>query len=427
MAPPARLVVVCGRSAASVGELVGGLKPLGDLVFLLDTSPYNDPLRALLAQVGTVLDVAPTAAATADLLRPLRPDGIVTFSESLLPLTASLAAALELPFHSPDDVTLLTDKYEQRRRLRERGADTVRTHLLTSSSEWPSAVRKVGLPAVLKPVRGEGSRNTHVVSEDAEGQALVHDLLDSGREPALVLEEFLAGRESGAYAGYVSVESLASRGVVTHLAVTGKHPMMAPFRETGQFWPSALDPAEERDVLDLASRAIDALGVRTGLLHTEIILTADGPHVIEVNGRLGGLVNDLAVRAAGVSLVRLAGQVALGEHVVPEPVKPREVCYQFTHLAPIERVRFLKADGHDVIRRMPGVDTHRPLVRAGDWLDGGTGWTMLDLLTGRAASHGEMSALIDQALDTVEFTFATPGGDIETLSGRACSPWAAAS
>ena len=48
-----------------------------------------------------------------------------------------------------------------------------------------------------------------------------------------------------------------------------------------------------------------------------------------------------------------------------------------------------------------------------------------DLLTGRAASHSDMSALIDRALDTVEFTFATPGGDVGTLSGRACSPWAA--
>lgn len=427
MTSPARIVVVCGRSAASVGELVGGLKPLGELVFLLDASPYNNPLRALLAKAGTVLDVAPTVEATVELLRPLRPDGIVTFSESLLPLTAGLAAALELPFHSPDDVVLLTDKHEQRRRLRERGADTVRTHLITSSSDWPSAVREVGLPAVLKPVHSEGSRNTYAVSEDTEGQSLVHDLLDSGRERALVLEEFLISRASGAYAGYVSVESLASRGLVTHLAVTGKYPMMTPFRETGQFWPSALSSAEEREVLELASRAVDALGVRTGLLHTEIVLTADGPRIIEVNGRLGGLVNDLAVRAAGVSLVRLAGQVALGEHVVPEPIKPLEVFYQFTHLAPLERVRFVKADGHGVIRRLPGVDTHRPLVQAGDWLDGGTGWTMLDLLTGRAASHGDMSAMIDRALDTVEFTFETPGGDVETLSGRACSPWSALS
>ena len=52
-------------------------------------------------------------------------------------------------------------------------------------------------------------------------------------------------------------------------------------------------------MLDIASMAIKALGVRVGFLHTEIKLTPDGPRIIEVNGRLGGSVAEMAKACHG--------------------------------------------------------------------------------------------------------------------------------
>ena len=66
-------------------------------------------------------------------------------------------------------------------------------------------------------------------------------------------------------------------------------------------------------MLDLATAALRALGVRTGGFHTEIKLTPDGPRVIEVNGRLGGGVPEMLLQASGESLMRLSMRVALGE------------------------------------------------------------------------------------------------------------------
>ena len=51
-------------------------------------------------------------------------------------------------------------------------------------------------------------------------------------------------------------------------------------------------------MLQLAT-GIEALGVSTGCLHTEVKFTPDGPEIIEVNGRVGGGVPEMLERAAG--------------------------------------------------------------------------------------------------------------------------------
>lgn len=131
------------------------------------------------------------------------------------------------------------------------------------------------------------------------GRKLICDLVgqaaSTGPEPALIVEEYLPGRDDQPLGDYVAVECAVDGGVVA-LAVTGKLRLLPPFRETGQFWPARLPADEREEIIDLAVAALEALDVRTGLAHVEIKLTPAGPRVIEVNGRLGGLQVDLAQR-----------------------------------------------------------------------------------------------------------------------------------
>lgn len=132
------------------------------------------------------------------------------------------------------------------------------------------------LPAVLKPVRGEGSRDTYLVTDETTGLQAVTEWFEHHDRP-LTLEEYLRGRDEKPFGDYVSVESAVCHGVVSTIAVTGKYPLLDPFREPGQFWPSHLPTAEQNEIADLAARAVQALGVRTETMHTEIKLTTDGP------------------------------------------------------------------------------------------------------------------------------------------------------
>jgi biotin carboxylase len=163
-------------------------------------------------------------------------------------------------------------------------------------------------------------------------------------------------------------------GVISHLALTGRFPTAGNFRETGFFIPAALDAGSRSAVLDLATRAIHALGVHTGCLHTEVKFTPDGPRIIEVNGRMGGGVPEMLERAAGVSLLDLTLRVALGEPVfVDGPVATDRIGYRFFLQPPTVSATVTAIEGINDLSDNAAVDTvsvHQRPGAALDWRDG---------------------------------------------------------
>lgn len=413
MRDDAPLAVAYDEGSVSPAEIAIGLADLGPVVFLLPSTPHVRRLRTVLAGLGRVLLL--TGDPRRDLLplRRLAPAGILTFSENLLTTTADLAHGLGLPFHTPATARLLTDKPAQRERLRTAGVDGVRHHPVDGPEQWWPALTEVGLPAVVKPARGQGSRATHLVPDRAAAAHLYSELFEGTTTPPgrIVVEELLVGRPSAPFGDYVSVETASGPHGTEVLAVTGKHPLAAPFREQGQFWPSALPPAECRDVAALAVRAVRALGVSVGICHTEIKLTASGPRIIEVNGRLGGHLNELARRACGTDLVHTAGLLARGGTPDHGRLHPDRVYFQFNAVAPTTPGELREVQGADEVREIPGITGYRSYVRPGDRLDGGVGSTFLDLLTGDATDHDGMTTVLDRALAVLSYGFRPDGAD----------------
>src|SRR5262249_40042235 len=117
------------------------------------------------------------------------------------------------------------------------------------------------------------------------------------------------------YADFVSVESILARGRLSHVAVTGRSRLAEPYRETGDFIPSNLPRGTDDEIMQVPARAIGAGQADTGVFHTEVKVTPDGPCVIEVNGRVGGSIPEiLALATEGAySFLDIACRVALGE------------------------------------------------------------------------------------------------------------------
>lgn len=404
-----RLAVVYDEGAVTAGEIAVGLAPLGGITFVVGGSVHVVEQMPLLRELGTVVPLADAARR--------RYDAVLTFSERMLHPTAVLADALGLRFHDPATVRALTSKSTQRTCLADAGVDTVRHHRIDGPDSWRTALAHVGLPAVLKPDRGEGSGDTVLVSDAADAAQAVGEWFGRHDRP-LTLEEYLRGRESRPYGDYVSVESAVSDGAVSTIAVTGKSALVPPFREAAQFWPCHL-PDHERDaVADLAGRAVRALGVRTGLTHTEVKLTTTGPRLIEVNGRLGGFINELSLHATGQDLVTLAGRLALGEDASLDPPTLAGVHFQHTAVAPRSPCVLVRVEGAREVRSLPGVTGYRPVVRPGTRLPGGVATTVLDVITGTAGDHDTMFRVLEAALEAVRFTFANDDGRTWQLSGR---------
>ena len=369
-----------GPRCVPVMQLAEAAAGVCDLLWLIDSAvPGMSEMADLLNRFGAVVDLEGMSVEQAfKTLADWEPDGVTTYLDAGMVELACVAEDLGLPFHSPATAAALTDKARQRRALADAGLDVPPCHLVRPYQpprELSAVEAEVGWPAVLKPRSAQGSRYTFLARDRAELDNLLV-ALGPGR-PSMVLEGYLPddpARDGNPYAGYVSVESLVADGIISHLALTGRFPPAENFRETGFFIPAALDDNSRSAVLDLATRAIEALGVQTGCLHIEVKFTPDGPRIIEVNGRVGGGVPEMLERAAGVSLLDLTLQVALGEPVfVDGPVATDRIGYRFFLQPPTIAATVTAIDGINDFSDHAEVDTvslHQGPGATLDWRDG---------------------------------------------------------
>ncbi|MGD3110883.1 ATP-grasp domain-containing protein [Streptomyces sp. YGL11-2] len=325
--------------------------------------------------------------------------GVVTLSEHRLRLTAAVAAYCGLRFHSRETAAVLTDKYRQRQILLESGVQGTGCALVRHPDEAASALALVGTPAVLKPRHGAGSVDTCLVASVDECRSRLAEFAGEVHRD-FVLEEFLRGdpKQTGPGRGdYVSVESLVVDGESRTVAVTGKPPLVPPFRETGHVLPAPVAPALAADVIRLEQAAIRALGVRHGATHTEVKLTADGPKIIEVNGRLGGYVAEIVQRHTGYDMVAAALRLALGMPVTAPQPAPRladPVVFQYWLVPPGGPLKPGPPSLLERLAELPGidlVDVSPPGTWHTDWRRGTTG--AIGVIYGSATDHAELGQL----------------------------------
>jgi biotin carboxylase len=396
-----------GPRCVPVMQIAAAAAGLCDLLWLIDASlPEMNQMIGLLDRFGPVVDMSGLSAEQIlkELSSPYQPDGIVTYLDANMTTFARVAEALELPFHSVRTAVALTDKFEQRRELRDAGIATPTCTVIEPGQsvddlEWLDAGQT--WPAVLKPRSAQGSRYTFFVKDRARLDEFLSAL--GPTRPDMVVESYLdddSSRTGEAYAPYVSVESVVSHGVVSHLALTGRFPLAENFRETGFFIPAALRDEDQQAVLDLASLAIEALGVTTGCLHTEIKFTPDGLRVIEVNGRVGGGVPEMINLAAGVALIEMTLRLALGADIqIDGPVSADRVGYRFFLQPPAVSATVAAISGIDTVSDYPGVDSitvHQGPGADLDWKDGSRNHIMA--VVGSASNYEEL-ALVNRLLN----------------------------
>jgi biotin carboxylase len=409
-----------GPRCVPVMQLTEAAAGLCELLWMIDGSlPEMREMTELLNRFGPVVNIA--GLGVEQLLRelssPYRPDAIVTYLDANMTLFARVAETLELPFHTPSTAVALTDKAEQRRSLKQAGLGVPACTVIPSGLSDPDVVeldREVGWPAVLKPRSAQGSRYTFYVPNQLRLSELLDDL--GSQRPDMVLESYLAddpARVDGPYADYVSVESVVAVGNISHLALTGRFPMAENFRETGFFIPAVLDDRDEAAVLNLATQAIEALGVTTGCLHTEIKFTPDGPRVIEVNGRVGGGVPEMLRRASGLSLVEMTLRLALGELLrFKGPVATDRIGFRFFLQPPSVSGTVATIDGIDAVSQHPAVDAitvHQGPGAVLDWKDGSRNHIMA--VVGSAGDYDELLDVNRLLHDEVTVTYADVGLD----------------
>jgi biotin carboxylase len=368
----------------------------------------------MLQRFGPVVDIANlTMREAAEVIRPHRPDGIMAFADRQLLTASLLAQELSLAFDSPAVVERTITKPLQRAALREGGVPVPAWWTLAAGAPAEDVDRIIAeatFPVVLKPQRGTTSSYTYLAKNARSLLSILADPKNEVLGADYIAEEFIGGtsREIDSdIADFVSVESIVSRGVMSHLAICGKFTLEPPFRGAGGFTPVDLPAAEIADILDVTTRSLGALGIRTGCTHTEIKLTPYGARVVEVNGRIGGNVPAFVLGSTGVSLPHLAVKVALGEPIVQQGLLPCDrITFRVHGQPPMWASRFVEIEGLDVVGRMPGVEEaalRQSFNTPVNWRSGAG--NLIYLVTAYANDHREMLALRSRILSTIRMTF----------------------
>ena len=208
-----------------------------------------------------------------------------------LEVAARLAQALGLKFLNPESAKLLRDKFKVRELLQSKGIVQPAFALATSNEELKAAVEAIGLPALIKPCDGYGSQNIVVLQEPHDLDPWFSPLdtmlplrtdygLGVTANDRLLVEQHMQGT-------VVACDVFTRDGVHEMLGVNEKKFFDSPSFaiQGGCFMPMHQDLAFLQDYV---FAMLDAVGFDWGATHVELMLTPEGPRLIEINARLVG-------------------------------------------------------------------------------------------------------------------------------------------
>lgn len=241
-------------------------------------------------------------------------DGVVTICDYYVGTVADVAQALGLPQAFSANVVQERRKDLVRQALQAAGLPNPRFAVCADWAQARAEAQRIGYPLIAKPTDLASSAFVRLIRNEDELQqaqatldAFTHNFREQPRVPLLLLEERMQGEE-------VSVEACTYAGETTILGITDKSLAGEPyFIETGHMFPAQLDEASEQAVHALVRAALAAVGHDHGISHTEVMLTADGPRIVEINPRPGGnYIAELVAQVSGIDLLQAQIDLALG-------------------------------------------------------------------------------------------------------------------
>ncbi|MFF9644130.1 ATP-grasp domain-containing protein [Kitasatospora aureofaciens] len=304
-----RVAVVGGKPAP-----ISGAKELGiDVVLIHEEGKYDiDELGPHCEQiVHAAIDDRDSILAAIKPLHEQRPfDLLLTSTEDAAIPVAAVNEALGLPGTSERTSRIIKDKALTRQAMAEHGLSPVRFRALTSAEDAANFQAEVGDRIVVKPIDGVASLHINVATTPEEASRAWTSLQEAGYH-RVIAEEYLDGP-------VVSVDSFSHQG--RHIVVGMSEYLMNDLFVEWQVATISDTAWPHRDALRAATaELLDAVGLTDGPAHSEFVLTADGPRVLETHNRLAGSgAPDLVKRATGVDLARMFLTVPLGIDKLPE-------------------------------------------------------------------------------------------------------------
>jgi formate-dependent phosphoribosylglycinamide formyltransferase (GAR transformylase) len=256
-------------------------------------------LRARFAafqQVPNALDADQLTAGIRRLARSLdgRVDRLIGILEPLQEALAQARENLGIPGMRPETAHNFRDKAHMKDVLRSHDLPCARHRLCASAEEAVAFGRSSGYPLVVKPPAGAGAKNTFRVENEGELAGYLRTMPPHPRQPVL-LEEFLSGTEYSF--DTVTLDGTHLFHSITEYAPTPLEVMQTPWIQWTVLLPREISGEEFSAIREAGPRALDVLGMDTGITHMEWFRREDGSIAI----------SEVAARPPGAQFTTLLG------------------------------------------------------------------------------------------------------------------------
>jgi phosphoribosylamine--glycine ligase len=309
---------------------------------------HEDPSLELIAAPGNpgiaeLGECVPIAATDVDSLERLALERRVDFTlvgpEAVLALgIVDRFRAAALPIFGPSQAAaeIETSKSFAKQLMLEEGIPTARAEMHTTPAQAKAAARRFGAPVVVKASGLAAGKGVLICQTMADADRAIDDMLegnlfgDAGHE--VLVEEFMQGEEISIFAITDGTSCVVLPGLQDHKRLLDGD--LGPNTGgMGAYLPVTLhSPTDQADSLfsDRSASLMDeavrlvftptlrAMAARgrpfTGLLYAGLMVTADGPKVVEFNCRFGDPETQALMPALGVGarLLDLMYAVATG-------------------------------------------------------------------------------------------------------------------
>ncbi len=341
-------VLIIGAGVAQV-DAIKKAKDMGYYILASDGSAEAEGLK--IADESRVIDVKDIGA-NYQWAKEADVGGVLSYaSDVTLPTVLAIREKMNLPGLGRVPMEVSLDKSQQRQRFKNANLSQPFFNIVEDLKGLDAFESQRGVPLVVKPVDNAGSRGVTLVFQRSQLKDACEVALANSQKKQMIVEEFIDGIE-------LTVEGFSINGEHHVLAISDKFKPEGSYRVATQLaYPAAISKEEEIEVIKLIERALTVAEVDNTPTHSEIILSKEGPKIIEIGCRGGGfyVFTRVVEAVSGYDIVANWTRMCMGDALDPLRTERNGVVLRFYTAPPGKRL--IKVEGLEKAKSMEGVET----------------------------------------------------------------------
>lgn len=291
--------------------------------------------------------------------------------------------------------TICKDKTQFRKSLENSVIPNAKYKVLTKENK--TFDYEIEFPVIIKPNNGFGSVGAKIFYNKEGIEEHINRLFDSFEK--VLVEEFYIGEEQTVQAIFDCDGEFIPEYITDRFFSRDTYPV-----EIGLQNPSSLPNKIQEELFDLAKKTGEVLGIKSGTVKLDTIVTEAGARIIEATVRVAGGLDPyfLVPAASGKNIMQNAILTALGKKTKKEALKDKNK-YALTG-SPLPKSGVIKnISGIEKVENMEGVEKVFLFAKKGDTIKeykDGTSRVCFVLVSHKSLKTAK--DILKQAIDTIK-------------------------